>query len=107
LPFVNLIRFVMFFDAVDNVAWGTTISQAQAGCPTYHWGTLSSVTLHPWASESLWEISQGLQLLSTARPGLNRPPFVGLLDIPLAFLCCVQPVYLGRWAQLTFYLHVH
>src|SRR5271154_4638340 len=38
LPFVNLIGFVLSFGAVGDVAWGTTMFQAQVGCPTYHRG---------------------------------------------------------------------
>jgi len=45
-------------------------------------------------------VSQGLQPLSTARQDLNRSPFYDvishtMLEPPEAFLCCMQPVYLG------------
>src|SRR5271154_631685 len=38
LLFMDLINFPMSFDAVGDVAWGTTMLQAQVGCPTYHRG---------------------------------------------------------------------
>ena len=42
-----------------------------------------------------------LQPLGTARPGLNRPPFVGVIPYISAFLSRVsRSVYLGRHGEL-------